>query len=407
MSTNTESAMIRVIRSSLDDWKNGHEGWDLPPTLFREIGMLAHEDIDAARALAWEIVRSGKDNVISFSPKVFLPLTHLCRDYCGYCTFRKEPDETKDLYMTVDDVIRVVKTGEKAGCKEALFTLGERPELKYQEAKEWLAGNGYRTTLEYLKHVSEVVSSETTLFPHVNPGTMSYREINGFKSSNVSMGLMLESTSELLHQKGMPHEYAPSKRPAARMKTLQNAGKLRVPFTTGLLIGLGESWLDVLRGIAAIKELNDEFGHIQEVIIQNFRAKRNTPMGGCKDPSEQYLSWCLVCARIILGPEINIQVPPNLSPGSYQNYLKDGINDWGGISPVTVDYVNPEAKWPTIKALAETCSEENLVLKARFPVYPEFIDPDKGFIEESLYDKVKTQSDDDGYVKGGLGQYGV
>lgn len=406
MNTFPGSSIVTHVETALQQWESGREGWPIDSEMCNQIGVLAQNDIDTARGLACSIARAGKGDVISFSPKVFVPLTHLCRDYCGYCTFRKDPGELSDLFMNVEQVMDVVKAGQHAGCFEALFTLGERPELKYREAKEWLADRGFRSTLDYLRHICSVVNEQSSLFPHANPGTMSRREILSLRESNVSMGLMLESTSENLLASGMPHEFAPSKRPLARLKTLRNAGQLKVPFTTGLLIGLGEHPSDTIEGIFAIKQINDSYGHIQEVIIQNFRAKPRTPMEGKDHASQDYLSWSLVCARIILGPDANIQVPPNLSPHSYQDYLGDGINDWGGISPVTSDYVNPEAKWPTIKSLKEACDRNHLTLKARFPVYPEFMDPERGFIEETLYDKVKEQSDEDGYVKGGLERYG-
>lgn len=399
--------VLSCIEKNIEDWESETGQWNITFDQATELMNLSQSDVKKARSLAHKTARMGKGDIISFSPKVFIPLTHLCRDYCGYCTFRKDPSEMENPYMNVEQVLEVVAKGTKAGCTEALFTLGERPELKYPEAKKWLESEGFNTTLGYLAHISKIVNSQTPMFPHVNPGTMSKREISQFKDSNVSMGLMLESISERMFLTGMPHEFAPSKRPTARLKTLESAGILKVPFTTGLLLGLGETPSEVIEGLYALKELHAKFGHIQEVILQNFRAKPGTPMETEKDAEVEYLSWAIIMTRLILGPEANIQVPPNLSPDMYGDYLGDGINDWGGISPVTVDYVNPEAKWPTIKTLAKVCSDKGYVLKPRFPIYPEFIDLEKGYIESDLYDKVINQCDSDGYVIGGLEPYGA
>ena len=394
-----------IIEECLMRWSQEDQQWPVGPVEAQEILQFADDDIDAARGLSYRIARTGKGNIISFSPKVFIPLTHMCRDYCGYCTFRKEPEDLDDLFMNVEQVLDLAKEGEGLGCAEALFTLGERPESRYPVAKAWLKNMGYGSTLDYLADVCQVVNDETEMLPHANPGTMSKRQLQSLRSSNVSMGLMLESISDRLFGPGMPHEFAPSKRPVARMKTLRNAGVLRIPFTTGILIGLGESKQDVVDSILAIKKLHETFGHIQEVIVQNFRAKKETPMADVSDATQEYLSWALIVTRLIMGPEINLQVPPNLSPNHFQSFLDDGINDWGGVSPLTIDHVNPEAKWPTISKLNAVCEEKGLELKPRFPVYPEFMSKAKGFIEESLYDKVVGQSDGTGYKKGGIGGY--
>ncbi len=345
----------------------------------------------------------GRD--ISFSPKVFIPLTMLCRDFCGYCTFRQDPTTAPRLYMTPEEVLEVAKAGERLGCTEALFTLGERPEQRYPEAKEWLRSHGYRTTLEYLYDVSDLVLRETSMLPHGNPGTMSQREMQKLKPANASMGVMLESISHRLCGPGGPHELAPSKWPRARLKTIETAGKLKIPFTTGILIGIGETRIECVESLLAIRDIHQRYGHIQEVIIQNFRAKPNTAMKGHLEPETQDLLWTVAMARLVLGPEANIQVPPNLSARDYPIFLLAGINDWGGISPLTIDYVNPEAPWPQIATLRKQTEKLGFTLKPRLPVYPEYINHKDGYLPEVLKERVKSLVDGDGYVKGGVGRY--
>ena len=347
-----------------------------------------------------------KGNVVTFSPKVFIPLTHMCRDFCGYCTFRKNPQQAgKDLFMTPEQVLEVATAGAAMGCTEALFTLGERPEQRYPEAREWLEKRGYKTTLEYLTYVCQIVLDETGMLPHANPGTMARREIDALKPFNPSMGLMLESTSEVLWAEGGPHEFAPSKRPRVRLRTLELAGELRVPFTTGILIGIGESRRDRIESLLAIADLNEQHGHVQEVIIQNFRAKPKTAMGDFPDAETDEFLWTVAVARLILGANANIQVPPNLSAKDYQIYLDAGINDWGGVSPLTIDFVNPEAPWPALKDLKEKTEAAGFELKPRLPVYPEYFLQTQEFLPESLHQKVSALADSEGYVKGGMDRY--
>ena len=347
-----------------------------------------------------------KGNVVTFSPKIFIPLTHMCRDFCGYCTFRKTPQQAgKDLFMTPEQVLEVAAAGTALGCTEALFTLGERPEQRYPEAREWLEKRGYKTTLEYLTYVCQIVLDETGMLPHANPGTMARREIDALKPFNPSMGLMLESTSEVLWAEGGPHEFAPSKRPRVRLRTLELAGELRVPFTTGILIGIGESRRDRIESLLAIADLNEQHGHVQEVIIQNFRAKPKTAMGDFPDAETDEFLWTVAVARLILGANSNIQVPPNLSAKDYQIYLDAGINDWGGVSPLTIDFVNPEAPWPALKDLKEKTEAAGFELKPRLPVYPEYFLQTQEFLPESLHQKVSALADSEGYVKGGMDRY--
>ena len=348
----------------------------------------------------------AKGNIVTFSPKVFIPLTHMCRDFCGYCTFRKDPTQAgKDLYMSLDQVLEVAKKGAALGCTEALFTLGERPEQRYPEAKEWLEHRGFKTTLEYLTHVSQLVLEETSMLPHANPGTMARREIADLKPFNPSMGIMLESTSEALYAKGGPHEFAPSKRPRVRLRTLELAGQLRVPFTTGILIGIGESRLDRIESLLAIAGLHAEYGHVQEVIIQNFRAKPDTAMENFPDAATDEFFWTVAVARLILGPDANLQVPPNLSAENYQIYLDAGINDWGGVSPLTIDFVNPEAPWPALTVLKAKTEAAGFELRPRLPVYPEYFVNTKEFLPDALNSKVSAMADAEGYVQGGMQRY--
>lgn len=348
----------------------------------------------------------GKGNTVSFSPKVFIPLTHMCRDFCGYCIFRKTPEQAGDtLYMTPEQVLDVARAGQRLGCTEALFTLGERPEQRYPEAKEWLACRGFRTTLEYLTHVSQLVLEETSLLPHANPGTMSRREIAALQPYNPSMGLMLESTSPALHAPGGPHEFAPSKRPRVRLRTIELAGELRLPFTTGILIGIGDSREDRIESLLAIRDLHRRFGHVQEVIVQNFRAKPGTAMAEKLDADTIELLWSVAAARLILGPDANVQVPPNLSADNYQIYLNAGINDWGGVSPLTIDFVNPEAPWPALANLRTHTEAAGFELKPRLPVYPEYFLEETDYLPQELLEKVRSLAGNDGYVKGGIQRY--
>ena len=347
----------------------------------------------------------GRGRDVSFSPKVFIPLTRLCRDFCGYCTFRQSPSEAQDLYMTPEQVLDVAWAGGKLGCTEALFTLGERPEQRYPEAREWLRRRGYKTTLDYLRDMCGLVLRETGLLPHANPGTMSRREAAGLREVNASMGVMVESLSERLSMPGGPHEMAPSKRPSVRVKTLEIAGQQKVAFTTGILIGIGETREERIESLLAIRELHRRYGHIQEVIVQNFRAKPRTAMEGHLDATTLDLLWTVAAARLVLGPEANVQVPPNLSFEDYPVYLMAGINDWGGISPLTIDYVNPEAPWPQIGDLRRRTEELGFRLRPRLPVYPEYIVSGTDYIPDSLRDRVRSLSDGDGYVKGGIERY--
>ena len=356
-------------------------------------------------AVASGLRDSGRGRTVTFSPKVFIPLTHLCRDFCGYCTFRHSPETAPALYMTPEEVLNVARAGQRLGCTEALFTLGERPEQRYPEARQWLNHRGYATTLEYLAEMCCLVLEETGLMPHANPGTMSRRELAALQPYNPSMGLMLESTSPLLYAEGGPHEFAPSKRPRVRLRTMELAGELGIPFTTGILIGIGETRRDRIDSILAIRDLHRAYGHIQEVIIQNFRAKPSTPMAGAGDATSDELLWTVAVARILLGPDVNLQVPPNLSADDYQDYLGAGINDWGGVSPLTIDFVNPEDPWPVLAELQQRTAQQGFELKPRLPVYPEYFVGTGSWLPGGLQEKAAALCDEDGYVLGGMERY--
>ena len=372
------------------------------------VGLIACPDEDlAALCAAARVVRAeGKGRTVSFSPKVFIPLTRLCRDTCGYCTFRTDPSTDPRLYMTPEEVLAVARAGERLGCREALFTLGERPEQRFPEARAWLAGRGHAGTLSYLREMSALVLRETGLWPHLNPGTMGRGEMAKLRDVSASMGLMLESVSERLCGPGGPHEHAPSKHPRARLRTLDAAGELRVPFTTGLLIGIGETPSERVDTLLAIRDSHARWGQVQEVIIQNFRAKPSTPMADTPEPGTDDVMRAAAVARLLLGPAANIQVPPNLTARDFPRYLQAGINDWGGISPLTIDYVNPEAPWPRISLLRAVTEDAGLALKARLPVYPEYVLHRSEYIAPALRDRLRAAADADGYAEGGFARHG-
>ena len=353
--------------------------------------------LDAASAVR----DRGRGRRITFSAKVFIPLTTLCRDYCGYCTFRKDPGEAGAFTMTPEQVLALVKAGERLGAKEALFSLGDKPEAHFPEHREFLRRMGHRTTLDYLRAVSDLVLRETGLLPHANPGLMSERDLARLREVSVSMGIMLESTSTRLLAPGAAHDRAPDKVPARRLKTIALAGKLGIPFTTGILIGIGETHAERVASLLAIRELHERSGHIQEVIIQNFRAKPSIPMRGWPEPGPEDLLRTVAVARLLLGPGMNIQAPPNLSADGYERLPAAGLNDWGGISPLTPDHINPERPWPALGELRRRTEAAGHALRERLAIYPEFASrPD--FVDERLRERVGRLIDADGLVKPGL-----
>jgi FO synthase len=334
---------------------------------------LLERPLDELCAEARALRDEGHGRLVTYSPKVFIPLTKLCRDVCHYCTFAHPPRRGERAFMTIDEVLDVARAGAAAGCREALFTLGDKPEVRYRAAREELAALGCDTTLEYLARASEAVLGETGLLPHLNPGVMTREDLRLLRPVSASMGMMLETTSERLSARGGPHFGSPDKAPALRLATIEAAGEERVPFTTGILIGIGETRVERIEALLAIRELADKHGHVQEVIVQNFRAKPGTRMADAGEPSLDELLWTIAVARIILGPRAHLQAPPNLSYGDFPRLLDAGIDDWGGVSPVTIDHVNPEAPWPELELLRAGTESRELELAPRLPVYPEWI----------------------------------
>jgi FO synthase len=324
-------------------------------------------------AAATEVRARGKGTVVSFSKKVFIPLTTLCRDYCSYCTFRKDPGQPGAHFMTPDEVLALAERARDAGCKEALFSLGDQPERIFPEARDFLQRQGFTRTLDYAAAMCEMVLERTGLLPHANPGVMDRAALERFRETNASVGLMLETVSTRLMRNGLAHFKAPDKVPALRLRTIEDAGKLSMAFTTGILIGIGETFEERVDSLFAIRALHEKYGHIQEVIVQNFRAKPEIPMAHHPEPSMDDMMRTIAMARLILGPHMNLQAPPNLSYADFPRLLEAGINDWGGISPVTKDFINPEAAWPQISKLRTETEAHGFILRERLALYPEFV----------------------------------
>jgi FO synthase len=337
--------------------------------------------------------------LVSYSRKVFIPLTKLCRDVCHYCTFAERPLAGHAAYLSADEVLAIARAGQAAGCTEALFTLGDKPERRYRAAREALAALGHPTTISYLREMCALVLKETSLLPHVNPGVMTADEIASLREVSVSQGVMLESTSERLCEPGGVHYGSPDKHPAARLETLRLAGELAVPFTTGILIGIGETREERLDALHAIREVHERFGHVQEVIVQNFRAKPATKRADAPEPDLDDELWTIAAARLILPDDVHVQAPPNLSPGVYQALIGAGIDDWGGVSPVTPDHVNPEAPWPEIDALAARTAEMGKILVPRLPIYPAWVAAPERWVHPKIAVKVRQGTDSEGWAR--------
>jgi FO synthase len=375
--------------------------------LSREGGYLSDEaalalapfsDLDVLMQRAAALRDSGHGDLVSYSRKVFIPLTHLCRDTCHYCTFSKAPRRTGPAFLDRDAVLAIASAGARAGCKEALFTLGDKPELRYAAARDALDALGHPTTLSYLNEVAALVRKETGLLPHINAGVMDAEDIGRLRQVSVSQGIMLETASERLSRRGGPHYGSPDKLPAARLATIRAAGELRVPFTSGILIGIGETRAERIEALLALRALHREFGHIQEIIIQNFRAKPGTRMAGSPEPSLEEQLWTIAVARLLFGPTMNIQSPPNLRPEALAALLSAGINDWGGISPVTPDHVNPEAPWPEIDALGRASAAAGKLLVERLAIYPAYALANS-WVDQGLRAPVLAQMDADGFAR--------
>jgi FO synthase len=359
-----------------------------------------HAPLEALLARACELRDRGHGNVISYSRKVFIPLTRLCRDVCHYCTFARPARRGQRSFLTPDEVLEIARAGARAGCREALFTLGDKPELRYAIAREELASLGHETTISYLAHMCERVLRETGLLPHANPGVMTADDISLLRKASVSQGVMLESTAARLCERGGVHYGSPDKVPAVRLATLRAAGELQVPFTTGILIGIGETRTERIDALLAIRDLHEEHGHVQEVIVQNFRAKPGTAMAGADEPDTDELAWTIAMARIVLGPEMNLQAPPNLTP-DYGSLIGAGLNDWGGVSPVTPDHVNPEAPWPEIARLEQRTAQAGKVLLERLAIYPQYAREPARWLDTEVRTRVLHAVDADGFARTG------
>ena len=362
--------------------------------------LAAQSPLSELLAVATELRAQGKGSIITFSKKVFIPLTTLCRDYCSYCTFRKDPGQPGAHFMTPDEVLALAERGRAAGCKEGLFSLGDQPEKIFPEAREFLRAQGYSRTLDYLAAMSELVLEKTGLLPHANPGVMDSAALVRLKDSNASVGLMLENVSPRIMRDGLPHAKAPDKVPALRLRTIEEAGKLNIAFTTGILIGIGETMEECIDSLFAIRALHEKYGHIQEVIIQNFRAKPDIPMAAHPEPSLEDMLRTIALARLILGPQMNIQAPPNLSYDDFPRLVEAGINDWGGISPVTKDFINPEAAWPQIARLQTETEARGFTLRERLALYPEFVHRGE-FLSPRVHGRVAEVAGPDGFARDG------
>lgn len=388
----------RILEAATDSESLQISTEDLP-SHEQALALADNDDTAALVAQAGELRDKHFHDVVTYSRKVFLPLTHLCRDVCHYCTFAQTPKKVVSPYMSVDEVLTSVRDASSMGCKEALFTLGERPEDRYSTARKALDEMGFASTLEYVAHVAGKVLEETGILPHINAGCMSREEIAMLRPVSASMGIMLESASTRLCEKGMPHYGSPDKDPKRRLETLRLAGEADVPFTTGILIGIGETRLERIESLLAIRDIHQEYGHIQEIIVQNFRAKPGTKMSEAPEPDLEDLLWTIAVARLIFGSQMSIQAPPNLSPGVLPKLVQAGINDWGGVSPVTPDFVNPEAPWPHVDKLAKESASAGKFLQQRLTIYPDYAMQASRWLDEKLQRRVLSMIDAEGYPR--------
>ena len=359
-------------------------------------------ELASIMAAASELRDRAHGSTVTYSRKVFIPLTNLCRQKCGYCTFARGPHDPLAHTMTPDEVLAVARAGRRQGCKEALFSLGERPEETYDFVRADLARFGHATTSSYVREMAGLVLRETGLLPHINQGIMDREEMVALREVSASMGMMLETVSDRLHERGMAHFNCPGKIPEARLHTMRDAGELRIAWTTGILIGIGETREERVDSLLAIRDLHDAYGHIQEVIVQNFRVKDDIAMRHKDEPSVFEMLRTIAAARLLLGAEMNIQAPPNLAPDAHGAYLLTGINDWGGVSPVTKDHINPERPWPNLAGLRETTADAGFELRERFGLYPEYVREDgrfAGFIPDAIRPAFEQLANTDGLVR--------
>ncbi|CAB3736178.1 5-amino-6-(D-ribitylamino)uracil--L-tyrosine 4-hydroxyphenyl transferase CofH [Paraburkholderia rhynchosiae] len=370
-----------------------------PPSAAEALMLAVCNDMPLLLAAATEIRDRGARNVVTYSRKIFLPVTRLCRDVCHYCTFSRQSPSVHTAYLTLTEMLETARTGARMGCKEALITLGEKPELRYPAAREALDKLGFETTIDYVVHVAEAVFKETGLLPHVNAGCLSDEEVSKLRRVSPSMGIMLESAAERLCQPGMPHFGSPDKLPAARLATLEAAGRQNVPMTSGILVGIGETRRERVEALLALREIHGRYENLQEVIVQNFRAKPGTLMANAAEPSLDELTWTIAVARIIFGPDMGIQAPPNLSPGALGALLESGISDWGGVSPLTRDFVNPEAPWPHLDELTRETRANGKHLQERLTIYPRYALGNARWVDDGLRTTVLRTIDSEGFAR--------
>lgn len=363
------------------------------------LALVDSSDLELLLNAARQLRDQHYPQTISYSRKIFIPLTQLCRDVCHYCTFAHPPRRGQRAFLTPEQILDIARAGQSAGCREALFTLGDKPELRYRVARDELKELGYATTLDYLAAMAELVFKETGLLPHLNPGVMGAEDIAKLRTVSVSQGIMLESISPRLAEKGRPHYGSPDKKPSVRLETIRLAGEAAVPFTSGILIGIGETRRERIESLLALRELHQQYGHIQEIIIQNFRAKTGTKMVNAEEPELDDHLWTIAVARLILGGEMHIQAPPNLRPGALQPLIDAGIDDWGGVSPVTPDHVNPEAPWPELELLARETATAGKVLVQRLAIYPDYLQQPERWLTEELRTPVRRLVDIDGFAR--------
>ena len=356
-------------------------------------------DLRKIISVASNIRDKAKGRIITYSKNVFIPLTNMCRNECAYCGFRKKPTHAKARILTAKEVMKIAKLGDEAGCREALFVMGERPEIVHKKARSQLKKYGYSTIINYLNDMCEMIIDNTQLIPHSNLGVLKKDQLKTLKQVNASLGLMLETSSKRLCNKGEPHQLSPGKDPSLRLETIEKAGKLKIPFTTGILLGIGETFEERIDSLFQIKRLNDKYHHIQELIIQNFYPQPQTAMQNYPKPKMDDMIKTIAVSRIIFQGSINIQAPPNLLPGIYKSVLEAGINDWGGISNITFDYVNPHKAWPDIEDLKTSTMNAGFTFKMRLPIYPEYIRKKSGFLPKKLKNKITSQVDDEGLVR--------
>ncbi len=388
MRDTTESVLARALAG-------------VSPTHAEALALADETDLAALSGVAGAIRDQAHDHVISYSRNIFIPLTKLCRDVCHYCTFAQPPKRGERAYMSIEEVLEIARAGAAAGCTEALFTLGDKPELRYKVAREELAALGHETTISYLAEVAGIVAEETGLLPHANPGVMTREDIALLREVSVSQGIMLESLSPRLMEKGQVHHGSPDKDPTARLETMRLAGELQAPFTSGILIGIGETRQERIESLLALRDLHEAHGHIQELIIQNFRAKPDTKMADAPEPDFDDLLWTLAMARILFGPEIGVQAPPNLMPESYGKLVAAGLSDWGGVSPVTIDHVNPEAPWPQLEELRRQTEAAGHHLAERLAVYPSYAKDSNRWQSKKMATEVLRSMDADGFAREG------